>query len=247
MTTHIRAGLRAARTLLSLLEENSAEELEAAESILGGEKELTNILQLLRKYKEYEEEPLSNERLRDIVRKEILDLSLPLKELVSLVNDFLGGEEVRSTSRATPESVLDQAFLLLEARSNAPSELVEALLLLLRHAAHLAGAEQEAKLSSLLRDLAIQALTENRIFFPSLHTLAQLRVGWRPGEPLPYKLQESRRNVASRLLKDLEQAKVPMRERPRIMADLIKEGLRGPADAEIAAMRRMRPKKAHGE
>src|SRR4029079_1208217 len=97
---------------------------------------------------------------------------------------------------------------------------------------------------SLLRDLAIRALVDNRVFFPTLHTLAQLRLRWAE-EPLPYKHQETRRSLASRLLKDIE--KEPKSRWLPLMGDLLRQGLRGPADSAIAEIRRMRPtKKAHG-
>lgn len=244
MSTHTRAGVRAARALLSLVEENSVEELQAAESILGNEKELTNILQLLRKYKEHEEEPLTIERLREIVRQEILNLHLSIRDMGSIVYEILG-KRMRTPAQLTIEEVINQAFIDIEATSPSPGRLVDDLSILLIVSASRAGPDHEKKVASLLRDLAIQALTENRTFFPTLHSLAQLRTQWAE-EPLPYKHQEPRRSLATRLLRDVEHLRA--KEDPiHVVCNLLREGMRSPADAEFAAMRRLRPKKANGE
>lgn len=245
MSTHTRAGVRAAKTLLSLVEENSIEELEAAEYILGSEKELTNILQLLRKYKEHEEEPLTTKRLREIVREEILELPLSIKEMVQTVNAMVQGEPIRAPASLTIEDLLNQAFPRIEALDLPPGQLVNCLVGLLLLMARRAGPDHEARIAALLRDLAIQALTENRIFFPTLYSLAQLRLQWTK-EALPYKHHESRRSLVKRLLVDVEQ--LPDKAQAiTVMGDLLREGLRSPADAEFKAMQRLRTKKAHGE
>lgn len=242
MSTQTRAGIRAARALLSLLEENSAEELEAAEAILSGEKELTNILQLLRKFKEHEEVPLSVERLREIVRREILNLPLSSKTMTAIA--ALDDEPMYLSSRLTVEGVLDQVLTHIEMQSRSPGEQVNKLIDLLILSAERAGSEHATKVASLLRDLATQSLTENLVMFPTLHALAQLRLRW-AGEPLPYKHQESRQSLATRLLKETYSLPLPIYL--DITKELLREGLRSPADAAIAEVRRMKPKKAHGE
>lgn len=245
MSTHTRAGVRAAKTLLSLVEENSIEELEAAEYILGSEKELTNILQLLRKYKEHEEEPLTTKRLREIVRAEILKLPLSIKEMVQTVNAMVQGEPIRAPAGLTIEDLLNQAFPRIEALDLPPGQLVDRLVGLLVLMAHRAGPDHEVRIVALLRDLAIQAVTENRIFFPTAYSLAQLRLRWAK-EALPHKSQESRRSLVKRLLVDVEQ--LPEKAQAiEVIGDLLREGLRSPADAEFKAMQRLRTKKAHGE
>lgn len=245
MSTQTRAGIRAARALLSLLEENSAEDFEAAEAILGSERDLTTILQLLRKFKEHEEEPLSIERLREIVRREILDLPLSSNDMVRIAELVLGDEGMRTPPRLTVESVLDQALTNIEAQSPSPGGRVDMLTELLVRSAIQAGPEHATKVASLLRGLAIQALTENLVLFPTLHALSQLRTRWAE-EPLLYTHQEPRRRLATRLLMDAEQ-RSPKESRIVRMRMMLREGLRGPADAAIAEVRRMKPKKAHGE
>ena len=246
MSTNNRVGIRAARALLSLVEENSAEEFEAAESILGSEKELINILQLLRKYKEHEEEPLTVARLREIVRQEVLDLHLSTTELNSIVSVLFSGKKVRSsvTSEKTEERI-DQLIDVIEGISPSPGQLVEGLVELLILSAEHQGSETELKFFSLLRDLAAQALAENRLYFPTLHALAQLRTGWAEA-PLPYKHQEPRQSLTRRLVKDI--ALIPSNERQiKLIRGLLREGLRTVVDAEIAELNRMKPKKAKGE
>ncbi len=243
MSTQTRTGVRAAKALLSLVEENSVEELEAAESILGGDKDLTNILQLLRKYKAHEVEPLSVERLREIVRREILDLHLSIKEMVEVLHLVLDDEVIRTPAPMTVESVLERLLVHIEGTSDSPGRQVDALIRLLVNGAATAGPEQLAKVDSLLRDLTAQALAENLVVFPTLHALAQLRTLWATS-PLPYQGQESRQRLATRLLADAERMTgAHVRD---ITVDLLREGLRGPADGEIAALRATKPRKAHG-
>jgi hypothetical protein len=245
MSTQTRAGIRAARALLSLLEENSAKDFEAAEAILGGERDLKTILQLLRKFKDHEEEPLSLDRLREIVRREILDLPLSSKDMVHVSAAVLGDERMRAPPRLTVESVLDQVLTNIEAQSPSPGGRVDMLTELLIRSSIQAGPEHATKVPSLLRDLTIQALTENLVLFPTLHALSQLRTRWAE-EPLPYKHQEPRRGLVSRLLMDAAQRPAKQNQLD-IIRMLLREGLRGPADAELAAVRRMKLKKAHGE
>jgi hypothetical protein len=243
MSTQTRAGVRAAKTLLSLVDENSDEELAAAESILGSDKDLTNILQLLRKYKEHAVEPLSVERLRDIVRREILDLHLSVKAMVEVRHLVLGDEVARTPSPMTVENVLAGLLGHIEATSASPSRQIEALARLLVHGAAAAGSEQVAKVDSLLHDLTVQALVENLVMFPTLHELARLRTIWAPN-PLPYQPHESRQRLATRLLADADRlAGAHVRD---ITVDLLCAGLRGPADSEIAALRATKTRKAHG-
>lgn len=242
MSIQAREGIRAAKALLSLIDDSSAEELEAAEDILGGDKELTNILQLLRKYKGHEVEPLSIEGLRDIVRKEILDLHLSKERMArALISE--GMPVFLPPALSTAEKALDRALVALGGRDHPRSREAEILAKLLINAARTAGPEQVANFESLLRGLASRVLIENLVMFPTAHTLAELRTRW-ASSPLPYESQESRKRLVARLLADAEQlAPDKLRE---ITVDLLREGLRGPADGEIARMRAARPKKAHG-
>ncbi len=242
MSIQAREGIRAAKALLSLIDESSAEELEAAEDILGGDKELTNILQLLRKYKGHEVEPLSIEGLRDIVRKEILDLHLSKEDMAHALTSE-GMPAFKPTAVLIAEKALDRALVFLGERDHSRSREAEILAKLLINAAWTAGPEQAANVESLLRGLAKRALIENLVMFPTVHTLAELRTRW-ASSPLPYESQESRKRLVARLLADAERlAPAKLRE---ITIDLLREGLRGPADGEIARMRASKPKKAHG-
>jgi len=243
MSTQTRAGIRAARTLLSLLEENSSEDFEAAESILGGEKELATILQLLRKYKEHGEPPLSVERLRDIVRRELVGLRISLPDMASIVHSVFG-EIPRTPQGTTTEGLIDRVLQLIEKQNGSPSAQVDALTSLLIAGFLQAEPESMARVEPLLRDLAIRALTENIAMFPTLHALAQLRTQW-ADRPLHYQPQESRRHLAERLLFDAEHLHSEVFS--VIARDLLREGMRGPADGAIAAVRRMKPRKTHGE
>jgi hypothetical protein len=245
MSAHSRVGIRAARMLLSLLEESSSEELEAAESILGGEKELIDILQLLRKYKEHEEEPLTKDQARDILRDNILALPLNPDKLAAVIFRFKSTEGIRLPPRRTTANGPLEGFISqLEATTDNPSDSIGKIIKLLTFAVSLTNAEYETKVASVLRDLVLRALTENLIFFPTSHALAQLRLKWAK-EPLTYKHQETRRSIVRRLLKDLEQASNS--DELNILGTLLREGLRGPADGEIATLSRMNRKKAQGE
>jgi len=251
MSTQARAVVRAARALLSLIEENSTEELEAAESILSGEKELVNILQLLRKYKVYEEESLDRERLREIVRREILNLNLSSHDMIHVsvaIFDDEGGERAPALKiplRLTTETILDKVLVYIDQQILSPREQVEKLINLLIASAVHAGKEHEARITLLMRDLAIQALTGNVVMFPTLHTIAQLRTRVPGEEPLPYKQHETRRSLVKRLFADVER-RHPAEFRAFVVM-MLREGLRGPADLAITEVRRMSAaKKAHG-
>jgi hypothetical protein len=248
MSTKARAGIRAAKGLLSLLEENSAEEFEAAAAILSGQKELMTILQLLRKYKggeQEEEEPLSIEKLRGIVRRELLELHASARVMSEIAEVTL-----QFTPRTTPgtkvEDVVDRILQHIKRQIPSPSAQVEALTGLLVTCAQLAGPEQQEKIELVLRDLAAKALAENIVVFPTSHALAQLQARWvADGHhlfPLP---RESRQHFASRLLDDAQ------KQHPErflhIWRDLLCEGMRSPADSAITAIRGMKRKKANGE
>ena len=243
MSTQERAGIRAARALLSLLEENSSEELEAAESILAGEKVLVEVLQKLRLFKEHEEPPLSPERLREIVRGELIALGLTVPDWTRLGGEVFG-IPLRTPPSVDAEGAVNQILRFIDTEIDSPSEQVDALLMLLTIGARRAGPEPLARITSIIRDLAVQALTENTVMFSTLHSLANLRTKW-GASPLPYKHQEPRRRLARRLLTDAE--RLNPQTFPEIAADLLRAGLRGPADGAIAEMRGMRAKKAHGE
>ncbi|HZF51956.1 MAG TPA: hypothetical protein VE093_25060 [Polyangiaceae bacterium] len=243
MSAQKRAGIRAARALLSLLEENSAEDFEAAESILGSETELANILRLLRKFKEHKEETPLIERLRGIIRKELVHLSVP-PSLLATVADQILGIKIRTPPGASVEDVADGLFRDIEAQNFSPSAQVDALTAVLVEIFAICSGEPEEKLASLLRDIAIPALTENTAMIPSLNALAELRTRW-AHKPLPYQPKESRQHLATRLFDDA--LRIQPNNYLQITRDLLREGLRSPADAAIAAVRRMRSKKANGE
>lgn len=237
------AGIKAARALLSLIEENTAEDFEAAESVLGAEQDLVHILDLLRRYKEQGEEPFGLAQLREVVRAAILGLGLAAPDLFAIVQATLPAPfRLRAPPSGLTERVLDQAFERLEAEAPSPPEEVAAILLVLTGAFQIAG--QEAKLLPLLKSLATRALVENVTLFPTLHALAALRKHWVNGTPLPFQPHESRRKVVARLCADAE-GLAPAEALASIVF-LLQQGLRGPGDGAIAAMRRMKPKKAHG-
>lgn len=242
MSMQMREGIRAAKALLSLIDESSAEELEAAEAILGGDKDLTNILQLLRKYKGHEVEPLSVDGLSAIVLREVLKLHLSSKAL-SEIFDSAEAIDVPIPRQLTVKREFEEIIAHIKLVSDSRGEQVENLIRLLVISAHRAGPEHVARIDVLLCELVIQALTENLIMFPTVHALAQLRTRWAP-TALPYQQQETRKHLATRLLGDAErQAPAKFRQ---ILIDLLREGLRGPADGEIARLRAAKPKKAHG-
>jgi hypothetical protein len=242
MSMQTREGIRAAKALLSLIDESSAEELEAAEAILGGDKELTNILQLLRRYKGHEVEPLSVDGLRAIVLREIsrLNLSSDAQGDILVIAADVG---IPLPPILTVGGFFEEIVEHIESVSASRGKQVGSLIDLLTVSANKAGPEHRARIDALLRELAIQALTENLVMFPTVHALAQLRTRWAPNT-LPYQEQESRKHLATRLLADAERlAPAKLRD---LTIDLLREGLRGPADGEIARLRAARPKKAHG-
>ncbi len=242
MSIQAREGIRAAKGLLSLIDESSAEELEAAEAILGGDKELTNILQLLRKYKGYEVEPLSIEGLSAIVLREVSQLNLsPLAKRALF--DTVESTGISLPSKVTTTRFFEEIVEHIEVVSESRGQQVGRLIDLLVVSTAKAGPEHSARIDALLRELAIQALTENLVMVPTLHALAHLRTRWAP-HALAYAPQETRKHLATRLLADAERV-APDKLRA-ITIDLLREGLRGPADGEIARLRASRPKKAHG-
>jgi hypothetical protein len=237
MTTQPRAGLRAARSLLSLMEENSAEDFAAAESILGGDERLTTILRLLRQFVSPEDAPLSVERLFGIVRRELLGLRLSAQDMQAVASNF--GVPGASVS---VELMVDQAIDDIH-HLELPGLQVAKLILLLLAGFQQAGPEREAQLEPLLRELAARALTENVGFFPSSQSLAELRVEW-ADKPLAFQEHEPRAQIVARLFTDAE------RLRPgdllAITSTLLRMGLRCSADGEVAALRRLK-KKPHGD
>ena len=236
------AGLKAARALLGLIEENSAEDFEAAESVLGAEQDLVHILDLLRRYKEQQEEPFGLAQLREIVRREVLGLDFKAPELLAFLNASLPNPIRGPISGLTKAQMMAIALDQVETEAASPAGEVKTLLDMLFNAMHLSG--QGAKLLPLLRSLAIRSLVENVAMFPSLHALANLRTHWAGAEPLPFEPHESRRKLVTRLCADAEQ-RAPKDALFHIMF-LIQQGMRGPGDGAITAMRRMKPKKAHG-
>ncbi|KYF56303.1 hypothetical protein BE08_07585 [Sorangium cellulosum] len=234
--------------MLSLVEEHSADDFHAAEAILGGQKELAQILQMLRDFKrqqgstDEDQEPVSVERLREIVKDELLKLAHDNADVEKKLRGFL--DKSASVRPDSPiNDVIEQALRNLDNLHLAPATRAFTIAELLRITSETAGPEHEKRISLILRDLAISAIEENVIVLPTLHSIAQLRTKWAP-VPLPYKAQESRRHLAERLFKDVERlapAKIG-----GITTHLLSEGLRGPADRAIAETRR-KNKKAHGE
>ncbi|MGK3994794.1 hypothetical protein [Sorangium sp. So ce1024] len=242
-------GVRTARALLSLVEEHSAEDFQAAEAILGGQKELAQILQMLRDFKrqqgstDEDQEPVSVERLREIVKDELLKLAHDNADVEKKLRGFLNkSAKVRSDSPIG--AVIEQALRNLDNLRLAPSARAFSIAELLRNMSEVAGEEHKKRIESLLRNLAISAIDGNLIVLPTLHSIAQLRTMWAPN-PLPYKAQESRRHLAERLFKDAERLTPDTIE--DITTRLLAEGLRSPADRAIAETRRINTKKAHGE
>ncbi|WP_437941843.1 hypothetical protein [Sorangium sp. So ce341] len=242
-------GVRAARALLSLVEEHSADDFQAAEAILGGQQELAQILQLLRNFKQQQSStdedyrPVSIERLREIVNDELLKLAHDNADVEKKLRGFFD-----KSANVRPDSpindVVEQALRNLDNLHLAPAERAISIAELLRATSKTAGVGHEKRIESILRNLAISAIEENVIVLPTLHSIAQLRKMWAPA-PLPYKTQESRRHLAERLFKDVERL-APARI-GGITTRLLAEGLRGPADRAIAETRRINTKKAHGE
>ncbi|WP_437736955.1 hypothetical protein [Sorangium sp. So ce1335] len=239
-------GVRASRALLSLIEEHSADDFQAAEAILGGQKELAQVLQLLRDFKRQQspgdQEPVSFEGLREIVRKELIELARANAGVEQLIRGWcenLAGLLPNSTFEDTVEQIL----AWVESRYSSPANRVSNFADMLRVASRAAGPDHEQRIEALLRRLAISALADNVIMLPTLYSMAQLRTRWAP-TPLPYKAQESRQHLAERLIKDAE--RLASEKIDEITDGLLSEGLRGPADRAIAETRR-RNKKAHGE
>ncbi|XXT23340.1 hypothetical protein WME94_17545 [Sorangium sp. So ce429] len=240
-------GVRAARALLSLVEEHSAEDFQAAEAILGGQKELAQVLQLLRDFKRQQspedQEPVSFEGFREIVRKELIELARVNADIEPMIRAWFDGP-VDAPPGSTVEDTVERALLYVDNTYPALAHKVLMLTDLLLHAASTAGPAHQERIESLLRKLAISALAENVIMLPTLHSMAQLRTRWAPN-PLPYKAQESRQHLAERLINDAE--RLAPDKIDDITIGLLTEGLRGPADRAIAETRRRNVKKAHGE
>ncbi|WP_437300464.1 hypothetical protein [Sorangium sp. So ce426] len=240
-------GVRAARALLSLVEEHSADDFQAAEAILGGQQELAQVLQLLRNFKRQQspedQEPISMERLREIVKDELVALARDNVDVERALRERFDQYTTASPS-STLEDAMARATRRIDKQLVAPAEKVSRFLKMLRFASEHAGQAHRARIESLLRNLAISAIDENVIVLPTLHSIAQLRTVWSPN-PLPYKAQESRRHLAERLFKDAERLTPDTIE--DITTRLLAEGLRSPADRAIAETRRINTKKAHGE
>ncbi len=240
MSVRERAGVRAARVLLSLVEESSVEELQAAESILGP-KELVEALQLLRRFKEHEQvTPVTLKQLREIVRVEMAALPLSMHDITLITARLgLGSKPLHRNSDVDWAPVLAD----IDAASISPRDQADSYVRLLFMGAEQAGPAHLTKVLVLLRDLAIRALTGNVVFFPTLNSLAELRTMWF-GTPLPHSRGESRRSLVTRLLAEAE------REQPvrldGIVHHLLLEGLRSPTDNAATAMREQKSKKAHG-
>jgi len=230
-------GVRTARALLGLVEDHSPEDFQAAEAILSGQGELVHVLRLLREFKDQslaEQEPVSHERLRAIVRDELLGL----QGTKQAFNDYLStlGIVLRVAANSTFEEVVDEAVNVIERDVHRPSDQTRALAGLLQFSAADVGPEQAQRIDALLRDLAIRAIAENVVMFSTLHAISQLRTRWAP-TPLPYNSEEPRERLTARLFKDAE--RLAPDQLPQITLDLLTEGLRGPADGAIAETRRM--------
>ncbi len=237
-------GVRAARALLSLLEEHSAEDFQAAAAILGGQSELSQIVTLLREFKEKHSpealEPLSVEALRDIVKDKLIASQRNPVDIETVFREVIGTPPAppprpfKPPRKLTLEGVVERGLRAIDETFDHPAERVEALVSTLRRTALLA--EQRDQTELLLRDLATRAIAENIIVFPTLHAIAQLRTRWAPAS-LPYSPEWSRQHLAARLFKDAE--RLAPDKLDDITLELLKEGLRGPADLAIAQMRRM--------
>ncbi|KYF87893.1 hypothetical protein BE20_24570 [Sorangium cellulosum] len=228
-----------------MVEEHSADDFQAAEAILGGQQELAQVLQLLRNFKRQQspedQEPISMERLREIVKDELVALARDNADVERALRERF---DLDTPPNSTFEEAIARAIRRIDKQLVAPAEKVSRLLDLLRFASGRAGQAHRERIESLLRNLAISAIDGNVIVLPTLHSIAQLRTMWSPN-PLPYKAQESRRHLAERLFKDAERLAPLTIE--GITTRLLAEGVRSPADRAIAETRRINRKKAHGE
>lgn len=245
-------GIRAAKGLLGLLDENSAEDFEAAEGVLG-EQELVDILRLLAKYQKRVRPPKSAQEpvpklytvdeLKQLVRAELLDLEIRPADMASIAKRILEP----STPFLTPpsaklEDVVQRVLDWIDTHNESPRDQGHALVDLVRDAARLAGPEQETKVEDSLRALAAEALARNLIMFPDMKSLSYLRRKWY-NKPLAALPRESRHSLASRLLNDAQVYAADAYK--KILEDLLLDGLRSPTDTATTWLRRMDLHKAN--
>ncbi len=246
-------GLRTARALLDLVDAYSAEDFEAAEAILGGHQELSQVLRLLGMLKHRDDvvEPaasidaapgapegasLSINDLHAVVRNALQQLSLQATDIARVVDDLWPEVRLPLSPNTTADEAVDLALALIDELFVSPGDEVEGLARLLTGCALRAGPEHTARSEGLLRELAVDALAGNLVMFPGLYDLAKIRGLWN-ASPLPYRPQESRRRLATRLIEDARRL-APELQR-EIVISLLKEGMRGPADGAAASLRKM--------
>lgn len=242
MSAPTRPGLRAARGLLALLEENSPEDFEAAQAILGGDKRLQKILRLLSQFSEDKEEPLNVETLRDLVREQILALKLP-NSLLAELTGTLFGEEPAQAKKKTKNEILDSVFHIIQESSHVSNFEAGRICKFLELCFEGADPKNHNKrFIAFMQPLVLRALAANTVMFPTLHSLAELAVEWKKS-PLPYSPGEPRRGLILRLLSSV----IIHAEGDDHLVALLERGLQGPADAEIAALKRDPPRRANGK
>jgi hypothetical protein len=248
-------GIRAAKGLLELLEENSPEDFQAAKSILGSQQELVDILHLLANYQKRRQEsdpkPKTVEHLTEVVRAELVELEIPPRALARItqetIADFRDDEDgrpqalMRIPTTATLEGIAEQALQLIDRYFEAPRDQIRVLIELLFRAGQHAGPEHAEKVADALRALAVEALAGNYVMFSDVKSLGELRLRWsnKPLGPVP---KEPRRHFASRLLNDAQMhAPESYRE---ILEKLLIDGLRSPTDTAKTLLRQSKPQQA---
>ena len=216
-------GVRTARIFLSFLEECSVEDLSIAENILSADKDLALALHHIRRFKERDSEgdPLTLETLKSLIQQHLINSGIPTALLSQLVQLAFG---YPLSSAGSSEELTQEAFSFLSMLN--PKTQIDVLIELLYRFAEVAERRPETR--SFIRELAARALGDNELMFPNLHSLAQLRTKWRK-DPFPYRAKESRPNLIKRLLDDAEGAENPL----KVFVDLLREGLRNPADSAI--------------
>ncbi len=244
------SGIRAAKGLLGLLEENSAEDFEAAMSILGSQRELVDILQLLTNYqitnyqkRAQEPDPKSKtvEDLAELVRAELLALGIAPLDMAAIAKQTIT-DTIESVapfpvpSRAKLEDVVARVVEWIDTQIDAPRDQARVLLELVLRAARFAGLEHEEKVADSLRALTVEALAGNFVMFSDFTELGDLRRRWSE-KPLSRLARESRRHFASRLLNDAQMNAPEMYQKN--LEGLLLEGLRSPTDTAATLMRKM--------
>ncbi|KYF90829.1 hypothetical protein BE20_16495 [Sorangium cellulosum] len=248
------AGARAAAALLTLLDEHTPEDFEAARRTLGARNDLVQVLTLLAAIKRHDDAEsgseeraseaaappapkLSVEFLRNVVAAELRALRIS-EEVVA---DLRRLWNTNPLPRRKGEPVARTVERLLEdfdEQVDAPSERVKMLVTMLRRTAEHLGPERQAFVEAMLRKFAETALAENTLVYPTLASLGELRTRWAPSA-LRYEHEETREHLAERLVNDAVRL-VPASHLDEVTLFLLQQGLRSPTDRL-----RARVKKSH--